>query len=77
MNMNTPRIALQTAIDIVGGQTAMARALEVSQGQVWCWLHRDKRGAPADRAVAIERLTKGQVTRQQLRPDIFGQDEAA
>jgi DNA-binding transcriptional regulator YdaS (Cro superfamily) len=66
--------ALLTAITTVGGQRALARKLGVTQGQLWRWLNRDKK-APATRCIAIERATNGQITRYQLRPDVFGNPE--
>lgn len=33
-------------------------------------------GVPAERAVEIEKVTKGKLTRQQLRPDLFGEAAA-
>jgi DNA-binding transcriptional regulator YdaS (Cro superfamily) len=52
-------------------QTELARALGVSQGLVGHWVHGRKR-ITAERAVQIERATGGQVTRAELRPDLFG-----
>lgn len=43
----------------------------VKQGHVATWLTRAKK-APADRVLRIERATSGEVTRYQLRPDVFG-----
>ncbi len=53
----------------------MARGLttlckrNISQGHVWAWLHRYKQ-VPPEYCPAIEILTDGRVTRQQLRPDV-------
>lgn len=58
------------ACRLAGGQTAMALALQVSVQAVNKWM---KKGAPPpERVLAIEKLVSGQVTRYQLRPDIFG-----
>jgi len=62
---------LQSAIEIMGSQTALARACGVEQGHVWHWLNRAKK-LPAERAIQIEHATNGRVTRHQLRPDLFG-----
>jgi DNA-binding transcriptional regulator YdaS (Cro superfamily) len=67
---NSPLGALLRAVKLIGGQTALARALDISQGQVWSWINRDKR-ASALYTVDIEELTQGAVTRYELRPDIF------
>lgn len=63
---------LKRAVQIVGSQSALARAIGdgVKQQNVWYWLENDV--VPAKRCVAIERATGGLVTRHDLRPDIFG-----
>lgn len=72
-------MALQTAIQVAGSQTALAAKLrsytsnhKIRQGHIWCWLNRDKK-VPAEYCLAIEQITNGQVTASDLRPDIFGQ----
>lgn len=52
-------------------QEAFAKQLGVSQGLVWQWLS-GKTRITAERAKEIEDATEGAVTRQDLRPDIFG-----
>lgn len=61
--------AITQALEKVGGQCAMARAIGVTQGAVWQWVVRGS--VPADRVLAIYRATSGQVTPHQLRPDIY------
>lgn len=61
--------ALQKAIDMHGNASALARALGVSFVAVYKWR---KGQVPPERALEIERLTDGAVTRQDLRPDLFG-----
>lgn len=68
--------ALQRAVEIVGGQTALAEKLGVKQGHIWYWLNKANR-APAEQAIAIEAATGGQVTRHQLRPDIYPAEKVA
>lgn len=67
----TPLEALQRAVDIAGGQSALARLIGVpSQSTIWTWLSRDKkcgRGA----AISIYRATAGQITPHELRPDLY------
>lgn len=68
---------LKRAIKLVGGQSALALALKpkhpkIKQSHVWNWLYRDKAGVPAEYCQNIEEATGGQVTRYQLRPDVFG-----
>lgn len=65
MSTNDP---LARAIKAAGSQAALASAIGVSQQAISFWV---KRGmAPAEKVVAIEKATG--VTRQELRPDIFG-----
>lgn len=60
--------ALQRAIRLIGGQGVLASHIEITQGAISQWV-RGHRRIPAERAVQIEELTKGQVTRFDLRPD--------
>lgn len=62
--------ALQKAIDIAGGQAALARRVGKKPGHVWAWLNRDRR-VPVEMCKAIEAATHGAVQRHELRPDIF------
>jgi DNA-binding transcriptional regulator YdaS (Cro superfamily) len=66
MKNSTP---LQKAIDIAGSQVNLGRLIGVHQQVVHSW---KKRRVPAERAVQIERVTNGLVTRAELRPDLFG-----
>jgi len=66
----TPKEHLQKAIEILGTQEALAKACGVKQPYVHNWLNRDKK-LPLERAFQIEKATSGQVTKEQLRPDIF------
>lgn len=58
------------AIEIVGGQAALARLLGVSQPTVWHWVHKAER-VPGEHVIAIETVTAGRVTRHDLRPDLY------
>lgn len=58
---------MKTAVVLAGGQTALARHLGITQGAISQW-----RAVPAVHVVPIETLIEGQVTRNQMRPDIFG-----
>lgn len=51
-------------------QEAFADLIGVSQGLVWQWLKGQTR-ITADRAKQIETRTKGEITRAELRPDIW------
>lgn len=61
---------LQRAIDKLGSQAKLARAIGRSTALVSYWLQGQLKIHPED-AVKIERVTEGQVTRAELRPDIF------
>ena len=69
--------AFQKAVDVVGSQAAMAKAIGVKPQHVWNWLNRDK-DIPAEKVLAIEAATADPetgvpaVSRHDLRPDIFG-----
>lgn len=64
--------ALGRAIQVCGTQSELARRIggKVRQAHVWNW----KRSGtvPAEYCRAIEEATHGEVTRYQLRPDVFG-----
>lgn len=63
---------IQKAINHMGGQLALAQALKIRGKNpsmtVYQWT---KRGVPANRVLDIERVTKGAVTRYELRPDLY------
>jgi DNA-binding transcriptional regulator YdaS (Cro superfamily) len=63
-------IHIEKAIELLGSQTALANACGVKQGNVWNWLNRDKVIQP-EVALLIERATKGEITKEQLRPDLY------
>ena len=58
------------AVDEVGGQSAMARAIgyPVRQGHVWKWLRSGI--VPAEHCPAVELATKGRRRCERLRPDL-------
>ena len=60
--------ALQRAIDVCGGQAALASAIGLTQAYVWNWVHR--RSVPAEHCPAIERATRRAVRCEALRPDV-------
>ena len=63
--------AIRKAVDTLGGQPALAKALGVTPGAVghWCVGYRP---VPPKRCIPIEKATEGAVTRYDLRPDVFG-----
>lgn len=66
--MQTP---LDKAVDTLGSQSALARAIGVSQPYVWNWINRSGGQVPAKYILAIENATKGAVSRHDLRPDLY------
>lgn len=62
--------ALSRAIELVGGQTQLARLLGVKQANVWHWLNR-AHNVPGEYVLAIEKATGGKVGRHDLRPDLY------
>lgn len=65
--MGISKTAIQRACEVVGGQAALARALEIEPANVWQWLN-DIREVPPRLCARIELLTGGAVTRKDLRP---------
>lgn len=61
--------AIQKAVRLAGGQSALARAIGVTQGAVWKWLNNFQKVSP-ENAVAISIATRGEVKPYELRPDI-------
>jgi len=64
----TPYEALQEAVRLAGGQSAMARICDKKQPSVWKWLQSSKR-LPAEHVLAVEAATG--VSKHLLRPDIY------
>lgn len=58
------------AVTLAGGQTALARRIGKTQSHVAQWLRRGRVGPTA--CIPIEAALDGQVTRYELRPDVFG-----
>ena len=67
--------ALHRAIQRAGGQAALAKVVGVSPQAVGQWVNH-RRPIPLRRAIEIEHWTGGEISRDELRPDIFG-DRAA
>lgn len=68
--LNQTQKHLRRAIALAGGQSALARAINSRQQNIWFWLNKSGR-VPAEFVLLIEQATQGQVTRSQLRPDIY------
>jgi DNA-binding transcriptional regulator YdaS (Cro superfamily) len=69
----TPSEALRAAVDQLGGQAGLARALggKVRQAHVFYWLKTGK--LPSKYVLMVERACKHKVRRYQLRPDVYPQ----
>jgi DNA-binding transcriptional regulator YdaS (Cro superfamily) len=61
--------AIQKAVDLCGSQSELGRRVGVAQGHVWYWLKTGK--VSPLKAKDVERATGGQVTAEELRPDVF------
>lgn len=57
-------------------QADLARAIGVTPGLVWQWLHGHRR-VGAERVLGLEAATGGAVTRHEIRPDLYPRDHAA
>lgn len=64
---------IEQAVNIVGGQAALARVIGVSQPAVFKWVRNGRPGAVY--VLAIEKATG--VSRHDLRPDIYPLEEAS
>lgn len=64
------RPLIERAVSLIGSQQKLAEAIGLSQQGVSYLLKQAPR-VTAEVAVAIERATKGEIRREQLRPDIF------
>jgi DNA-binding transcriptional regulator YdaS (Cro superfamily) len=69
--MSTFRRHIERAIKLVGSQSALAEKIGLSQQGV-SWLLNEAPQVSAEIAIAIERATNGEVSKADLRPDIFG-----
>lgn len=76
---------LERAIRLAGGQSALAREANkhasngrrLTQKTIWKWLNRARGPVPTDVwVIPIEKAVGAQVTRHELREDLYPQDEA-
>lgn len=80
-----PETPLERAVRLSGGQSALARGASafaegrrLTQGMLWKWLNRAKEPVPsAEWVIPIEKAVAGQVTRYELRPDLYPVEQAA
>lgn len=68
MNTTDKKPNIERAVEVVGSQAALARALKMTRQTVRVWLI--KGIVPAKQAPRIERVTGGKVTAQSLVNDI-------
>lgn len=62
---------LLDAIRLAGGPGKVGEALGISREAVQQW-----RRCPAERVIQLERLIGGEITRHQLRPDLYPVENA-
>lgn len=76
----TTQPTVRKAVEIVGSQKRLAERLSevmgrsIKQQHVWRWLN-TVRVIAAEFVIPIELVTDGQVTRHELRPDLYPPDE--
>lgn len=66
----TPQQALRRALKIVGGISALARALNIERQAVQQWTV-----VPVRRVIDVEVATGSQISRHDLRPDIYPESD--
>ena len=65
------RKATERAIELMGGPQAAATKLGVARTVPYYWLQIGR--IPPNRVLAVEQAVESQVTRYQLRPDVYGE----
>lgn len=71
-----PPTPIARAVKAAGGQAELARRLSeimskpIKQQHIWNWLSRDAM-VPAEYAIPIEKAVDNQVSRHEIRPDIY------
>lgn len=69
------------AIKLAGGQSNVAKICSsysgknIKQGHVWYWIYRKKEW-PAEFVIPLSDATNNEVTRHELRPDIYPDNNA-
>lgn len=66
---------IQKAVKKVGGVSELASRLGVTYQAVQQWVEAGR--VPAERALAVEAATAGEITRHKLRPDIYPEEARA
>lgn len=65
--------AVQQAVSILGGQSALARVLGIRQAMVWKWCN-GKARVCAENVLPIARAVEHKVRAHQIRPDLYPVD---
>jgi DNA-binding transcriptional regulator YdaS (Cro superfamily) len=65
-------LAIKHAVIIAGSNAALAQAIDVHESAISLW-KTGRRAVPAHYCLKVEEATAGEVTRYDLRPDVFGQ----
>ncbi len=68
----TPNKALILAIEIMGGQVALGKLIEISQPSIHAWVKKGQ-ALPAEHVLKVEDATG--ISRYDLRPDIYPREE--
>lgn len=69
--MSDFKTILHSAVKKAGSQKALADAMGITQQGV-SYLLNDAENISAELAIAVERATGGEISRADLRPDLFG-----
>jgi DNA-binding transcriptional regulator YdaS (Cro superfamily) len=72
---NTPpekRVLMKAILNYGGNASAFAKELGINKNIVYRWIDQDFIAPPAQYCRKIEQLTNGEITCEQLRPDVFG-----
>ena len=63
--------ALRKAISLAGGPAALGQVLGIKSQAISQWQR-----CPAERVIAVEKATGGEVSRHELRPDLYPEENA-
>jgi DNA-binding transcriptional regulator YdaS (Cro superfamily) len=70
------KVHLNRAVRYLGSQTRLASSMGCSQSKI-SWLLVTAEEISAEDAILIDRATNGEVSKEQLRPDLFAEASAA
>ncbi len=62
--------ALEKAVEIAGGQSALGRLIDRDQKAIWAWINTTQK-VPAEDVLKIEQAVEGKVSKHDLRPDVY------